>query len=279
MHSKIMKSYNLNKIAVLTTVINWDLYKKSSQYFPKGIQKYVIDGRNGMFGIDSIYFMMEKFKGLDVDWLIMADEDVLFLNPEAVYDIVDHMIANNYILSGVRDGGDIPNRTFSPYSINTFFSIVNLKKVKSIWNKEEVKKNYYILENEFKEDYSKMKEKYDVMSLYEPYYCFYFWLRRKGEKILFLESEAPFEDKITTLTYTPNKQKLFYHTWYARSYGNNKKHTDRINKVFEKLIFNSSSYEVPIVWKDNLFYIKRFLRKQKRRLEMKFEKIFKKLTF
>ena len=269
-------SYDKSKIALLTTVINWDLYKKSSQYFPDGIQKYVIDGRDCMFGIDSIYFMMEKFQNMDIDWLIMADEDVLFLNSESVYGVMDYMLENDYILSGVRDGGDIPNRTYSPYLINTFFSIVNLKRLKAIWNKNEVKKNHYILENEFEEDYSKMKEKYDVMSLYEPYYCFYFWLLRKGEKFLFLEAEAPFDDKITTLAYGPNKEKLFYHTWYARSYGINKKHTERIDDVFKLLSFNSSKYEAPIIWKDNLFFIKHFLRKQKRRIDMRLERIFKK---
>lgn len=268
--------YDKSKIALLTTVINWDLYKKSSQYFPVGIQKYVIDGRDGMFGIDSIYFMMEKFKEMDVDWLIMADEDVLFLNPETVYEVMDYMSENNFILSGVRDGGDIPNRTYSPFLINTFFSIVNLKKLKAIWSKEEVKKNQYILEYEFEEDCSELKEKYDVMSLYEPYYCFYFWLRRKGEKILFLKSEAPFDDRITTLAFTPKNEKLFYHTWYARSYGNNKKHTERIDNVFKLLSFNPSKYQEPIIWKDNLFFIKRFIRKQKRRVQMKLDKIFKK---
>lgn len=275
MAKNILENQYSNKIALLTTVINWDLYKKSSQYFPDGISKYVIDGRNGMFGIDSIYFMMKKFKTLDIDWLIMVDEDVLFLNSDGIYDTIDYMLKNNYILCGVRDGGDIPNRTFSPYLINTFFSIVNLKKLKAIWNKEEVKKNHYILENEFEEDFSKMKEKYDVNSLYEPYYCFYFWIRRKGEKILFLESEAPFNDKLTTLAYTPYKKNFFYHTWYARSYGNNKKHTDRIDAVFDLLIFYPSKYQEPIIWKDKLFFIKRFLRKQRRRIEMKLEKLFK----
>lgn len=267
--------YDKSKIAILTTVINWDLYKKSSQYFPEGIQKFVIDGRDGMFGIDSIYFMMEKFKNMDIDWLIMADEDVLFLNQNAVYETMDYMLTHNYILCGVRDGGDIPNRTYSPYLINTFFSIVDMKKLKAIWNKNEVKKNHYILENEFEEDLSKMKENFDVMSLYEPYYCFYFWLRRKGEQILFLDSEAPFEDRITTLAYTPSKEKLLYHTWYARSYGVNEKHTKRINKVFELLTFNPSLYQDPIVWKDSLFFVKRFLRKQYRRVSMKLEKILK----
>lgn len=267
--------YDKSKIAILTTVINWDLYKKSSQYFPEEIQKFVIDGRDGMFGIDSIYFMMEKFKNMDVDWLIMADEDVLFLNQNGVYETMDYMLANNYILCGVRDGGDIPNRTYSPFLINTFFSIVNLKKLKLIWNKDEVKKNHYILENEFKENLANLKESFDVMSLYEPYYCFYFWLRRKGEQLLFLDSEAPFQDRITTLAYTPKKDKLLYHTWYARSYGVNEKHTKRINNVFELLTFNPSLYQEPIVWKDSLFFMKRFLRKQYRRVFMKLEKILK----
>ena len=46
-----MKSEN---IAILSTVINFDLYAESSKYFPNDIQKYVIDGRTGMYGIDSI---------------------------------------------------------------------------------------------------------------------------------------------------------------------------------------------------------------------------------
>ena len=49
------------------------------------------------------------------------------------------------------------------------FALRNLKMLKAIWSKEEVKKNQYILEYEFEEDCSELKEKYDVMSLYEPY--------------------------------------------------------------------------------------------------------------
>ncbi|WP_262710848.1 hypothetical protein [Flavobacterium franklandianum] len=37
-----------SNIAILTTVINHELYQKSSQLFPQNIQKYVIDGTNGM---------------------------------------------------------------------------------------------------------------------------------------------------------------------------------------------------------------------------------------
>ncbi|MBS4041273.1 MAG: hypothetical protein KGZ81_11830 [Flavobacteriales bacterium] len=266
-----------SKIAILTTVINWDLYKKSSQYFPDGVQKYVIDGGAGLFGVDSIYYMMEKLKKKDIDWLIMADEDVLFLNSDTIYEVIDYMFLNDFILCGVRDGGEIPNRTYSPFLINTFFSIVNLKKLKLIWNKMEIKKNQFVLENEFKEDFSNLKESFDLMSLYEPYYCFYFWLRRKGEKILFLKADTPFNDGITTLVYSPNNEKILYHTWYARSYGNSKKHTDRIDGVFNLLTFNPTNYQEPIVWKDHLFFIKRFIRKQNKRLKMKIKILKKKL--
>ena len=67
-----------NNIAILSTVVNFDLYQKSSPLFPKGIPKYVIDGRNGMHAMDSIRYMFKKLKDQNIDWLIMADEDVFF---------------------------------------------------------------------------------------------------------------------------------------------------------------------------------------------------------
>ncbi|OWP76039.1 hypothetical protein BWG23_09060 [Flavobacterium oreochromis] len=263
---------NTSKIAIITTVINWDLYDKSSQYFPNHTDKYVIDGTEGMHGIDSIYYMMKKFQNLDYDWLIMADEDVLFLESNGVFEIIEYMHAKNYIVCGVRDGGEIGIRSFSPYVINTFFSIINLKKLKVIWDKEEVSKNQYFITNEFKDELSGLKEMFDEESLYEPYYRFYFWLRRKGEKILFLNAEIPFEDKITTLVSTPNNINLLYHTWYARAYGNNEKHTKRIDKIFDLLYFNNTKEEKIVVWKDRTYFLRKFFRKVKKRIQMRLEK-------
>ena len=175
----------------------------------------------------------------------------------------------------MRDGGVIPNRTYSPYLINTFFSIINFKELKSIWNKKEVLKNQYILDNEFDDDLLDLKGKYDVKSLYEPYFCFYFWLKRKGKKILFLDANAPFEDQITTLVFDTNQNELLYHTWYARSYGNNKKHTERIDKIFELVNFNLGQNIAPVIFKDRTFFIRKFIRKLSKRVEMKLQIIFK----
>lgn len=263
-----------SKIALISTVINMELYQKSSQLFPDDISKYVIDGSNGMFGIDSICFMMKKLKGKGIEWLIMADEDVLFVNPNDIFSLIDEMKSKNYFVCGVRDGGVIPNRYFSPYLINTFFSIINFKELELIWNEKEVLKNQYINDDEFIENLNNLNEAYDVKSIYEPYYCFYFWLRRNNKKILFLEAIAPFsDDKITTLVYDTTGAELLYHTWYARSYGNNDKHTNRINRVFNLLKFKNDKTINPIVFKHKLFFLILKIRKLNRKFKMKIQKI------
>lgn len=259
-----------SKIAIITTLINKGLYEKSSLLFPKHIKRFVIDGSNGMFGIDSICFMMEKLKGKGIEWLIMADEDVLFLNPDDIFPIIEKMKKEDYLVAGVRDGGVISNRTYSPFLINTFFSIINFKELELIWNKKEVLKNQYIEENEFEEDLIILKEEFDVKSLYEPYYCFYFWLKRKTKKILFLDAKKfSEEDDKTTIVYGLNKEILLYHTWYARSYGNNERHTKRINKIFDLIKFPEIVLTEAIYFKDSTFIIRKKIQKFRKKVKNK----------
>lgn len=265
-------------IAIITTLINKDLYQKSAQLFPKGVQKYVIEGGKGMFALDSLCYMMKKLKGSGIEWLIMADEDVLFTHPDGVYDIIDYLKENDFILCGVRDGGQVKTRKQSPFAINTFFSVINFKKLEQLWDSTAVHKNQYILPNEFQEDLAALKEEYNAMSLFEPYYCFYFWLRRKGEKILFLDATEPFEeDGLTTLVFDTNGKELLYHTWYARSYGENEKHTQRIDKVFDLINFDAAKNPEYIYFFDRLFYFKNQLKKNSIRVKMKLELLANKL--
>lgn len=221
------------KIAIITTVSNFELYQKTSQSFPKSIKKYVIDGRNGMHGIDSIRYMMKKLRKRGIEWLIMADEDVIFTKEDKAFKIIDDMQKQSIVACGVRDGGMIPHRTQNPWTANTFFSILNFKEVEAIWNEKEVLKNQYVLEDEFDDDLSSLINDFDTKSLYEPYYCFYFWLRRKNKKILFLDAKI-YDDEISNSILYKNEIFL-YHTWYARSYGVNEKHTKRIDYILDSL--------------------------------------------
>lgn len=221
-----------SNIAILTTVANFELYAITSKLFPENCQKFVIDGREGMHGLSSILYMFKKLKNKNIDWLIMADEDVIFTNQDAVLDIIIKMKSKNYTIAGVRDGGVISHRTFNPNMINTFFSIINFKEILKIWDEEEVKKNQYLNLNEFALDSLNLKEKYDINSMYEPYYCFYLWLKRKQKKFLFLDAKMHEDNIANTIQFNGNT--FLYHTWHARSYGNNEKHTKRINLILDE---------------------------------------------
>ena len=263
-----MDSFN---VAILSTVINKELYKKSSQLFPPNIQKYIIDGTNGMHGLDSVFYMMQKLKGRGIDWLIMADEDVLFEISDMVFELIHKMKTENYTVCGVRDGGLISHRKENPYVINTFFSIINFREIDLIWDENEVLKNNYTIDNEFDDDLRSLKGAFNIKSIYEPYYCFYLWLRRNEKQFLFLDTDQPFvDDEITNVVYYQNKV-LLYHTWYARSYGINKKHTDRIDKILELLKFENKIISNPIVFKHKTFFIIKSIKKVFKRMFMRIQ--------
>lgn len=257
-----------DKIAILSTVYNFELYAKTSKYFPNDIQKYCIDGRDGMYGMDSIIYMMKKLNSKPIKWLIMADEDVVFVNPNLVFDIIDEMERKKYFFSGVRDGGVIKHRNQNPYVINTFFSIINFDELKKIWDKKIVLKNQYIRLNEFNDDLTQLKYDFNKTSLYEPYYRFYLWLRRQGKSPLFLETET-LDDNISN-SVNFNKETLLYHTWYARSYGVNEKHTQRIDKILAlNKDINFSEINNQIIFKDRYFKFFSIFKKYAQKVKMK----------
>jgi hypothetical protein len=263
-------------IAILSTVVNFDLYRKSAPLFPKDIPKYVIDGRNGMHAMDSICYMFRKLKNQNIDWLIMADEDVLFINPDTVFPIIERMEQQQYSVCGVRDGGVIPHRMQNPYVVNTFFSIINFKGILAVWNEKEVLKHQFIVKEEFTDDLSKVSGDFNKESLFEPYYCFYFWLRRHQKKILFLDASVPFEDDaITNLVYDDLGNKLLYHTWYARSYGSNDKHTKRIDAIFNNALKAENVELAPIIFKDSTYGFKKYLTKKYGKVTLKLKSILK----
>lgn len=252
-------------IAIISTVINFELYNKTAVLYPRDIQKYVIDGRNGMHGIDTLLYMHKKLKGKDIEWLIMADEDVVFVDSELVHNCISKMEAEQMTVCGVRDGGIIPHRTFNPYAINTFFSIINFKEICAIWDEKKMLKNQYA--EEFNDDLSSLLGIYDVNSLFEPYYCFYLWLRRENKKFLYLDADVPFEeDKFTNLIKDSSGNDMLYHTWHARSYNVVERQTVRINNVLNKVGINAEEFVEPIVFKDKTYGIRRIFKKTARRV-------------
>lgn len=248
------------KISFLTTVSNFKLYKKTSLFYPDNIDRYVIDGTTGMFAMNSIIYMMEMLQHKDIDWLIMIDEDAIMIDFENIMDLINHMNEYDFLACGMQDGGVNPIRKQSPIAINTYFSVINFKVLKSIWNKEEVLKNQYIDKCEFVLSKDFLKYEFDENSLFEDYYCFYFWMLRKGYKILYLNAENSIEnDGYSNMLFNHEGKPLLYHTWYARLYGTSKNHTERINKVIqirEKIDNKKSTYIKPVIFINRSFKTK-----------------------
>lgn len=264
---------NKNKIGLVTTVFNWDLYEKTKQYFPDGIQLFAIDGSKNFYGLRSLLFFIENLKKYKLDWLVMADEDVVFTKPEKVFDLIDYLSLNDFTVCGMRDGGTIEWRNKNPHMINQFFAVLNLEEIYKIYSRKDILKNQYIESgHEFSQNIVEQLpfQNYDAHSLFEPYYCFYLWLLRRKKKFYYLNGTNPIVgDFATTLLVDHKGSPFLYHTWFARFYRKNKYHTERIDKVIERTedINRNIAFDRNFTLLTNPFYnIKFFLYKYSRKV-------------
>lgn len=249
-----------NKIAIATTVGNWDLYEETVKSFPIGVKKYAIDGSKGFYGLRSLIYIIKKLKSRNMEWLILADEDVVFTKPDKTYSLINFMVDNGYTVCGMRDGGTLHWRNENPYAINTYFSILNLKEIYKIFDEKEIYRNQYILKNEFDQDLNELNfQNYKTSSLFEEYYCFFFWLLRNGKKIFYLNAKNPSDDE-TTVVFDQEGDVFLYHAWYARFYNKDKVHTERIETMLKKgeYVEQTSS---PVILKDQTYHLRYFFYK------------------
>ena len=258
-------------IAIVSTVQNKGLFTKTSMLLPRNISHYVIDGSNGMHGISLILYVFKKLKIKNYDYLIFLDEDVVITNFSSIYDLILRMSETKTAVVGVRDGGVIRHRNYNPIPVNTFFMILDFKDIISVFNANEILSNQYIKDNEFNANLGDLIYDYNSQSLYEPYYCFFLWLKRSGRTFLYIDVKECFDELTTGLIFEKN---LFaYHTWHARSYGKNEYHTNRINNVLKefKTLLNGEFVNENIIYlKDSFFWLTQFLKKSLRRFRNRF---------
>ncbi len=251
-----MINIDKNKIAIVTTVSNFNLYKKTATLFPKGIDKIVIDGTKGLYGLNSIEYMFKVLKKSNYDWIIMADEDVFFKDAESVFELIDYMNSNNLHVSGVRDGGVIKHRFHNPNSINTFFSVLNFGKIKQHFDINEIRKHQRIFPEIIVDPItlSSFKYNYDLNNLKEPYYCFYFWLRLNKFNFLYLDTNNPVgKDEVANEVLSHKGEIIAMHSWYARAYEVYDDQTNRINEFIKYFnIIDEISLKEVIIYKKRL---------------------------
>jgi carbonic anhydrase/acetyltransferase-like protein (isoleucine patch superfamily) len=167
------------------------------------------------------------------DWVVNIDEDFFTFNENAIFELFDYMIENEYDYCGISDGGMCVHRQHSPIVMNPFFNIFNSKKIRDALDNVSYVETFRYDHSMYRHMPDNIKEGFNwTNDNYEPYYPFFYWLPERGFKPLYLESNEA-EDGISTVLKNHLGVDIGIHTWYTRNYGVDQFHTDRINKAYE----------------------------------------------
>ena len=186
---------------------------------------------------DGYFYAMLKDEGCDI--AINIDEDAFVVSMDAVLDLADYMLQNNYANCGMPDGGALPIRGHNPIVTNPFFNILHLEKIREqIHSLKDIKQ--FDVDAVKEEMIKRFPQEVRLVSNYnfdsidpDPYYPFFLWLAHHF-KTLYLPC-SQHADGSSTVLYTPDNKELCKHSWYSRFYKVNKFHTRRIERLINEV--------------------------------------------
>lgn len=251
-----------SKIAIVVTVQNKKLFRKTKNSIPSNVDLYSIDGRHGLYALNALELLVKSSQTKKYDWIIMADEDVIFIDFTSVVVLLKYMKDNNYQISGMNDGNAVEFRKGNPKLPNLFFCIFDFKELISKFSREKFE--YFKSVYEVNPDESINKQ-------IEPYYVFFHYLLSLDFRILFLKAKHNFiaDDYESTILYNHAENKMIIHTWYARLYSKHEIHTKRIDNIISRFIsLNSNRDHYQLKSHEFLhFRLKYYLKKMKYRIK------------
>ena len=167
---------------------------------------------------DGYFYTILKDKECDI--AVNIDEDAFLTDPDAMFRLITYVVDNGYANAGCPDGGGFCPRAANPIVTNPFFNILNLKLIRTKYDRKAIKEFSY---KEHKEEMTKLFPKERLETKYdfdrvdqEPYYPFFLWLAYNF-KTLYLPSQRH-EDGMTTILKDLDGNMLCLHTWFARFY-------------------------------------------------------------
>src|SRR5574344_1345122 len=78
---------------------------------------------------DGYFYTM--LSDLDCDVAVNIDEDCFVVNPQAILDLAQVVVENDYANAGCPDGGSGCPRGGNPIVTNPFFNVLNLKLIRT----------------------------------------------------------------------------------------------------------------------------------------------------
>lgn len=219
------------KIKIFTRSANIELYtyskKLTGNKFPKvRLCNTTADG-----------YFYEMLSDLECDVAINIDEDAFSIDEDALMDLVNYVVENNYVNAGMPDGGMLQVRAFNPIITNPFFNVLNLKLIREKFSLEEIQNFDYAahkdeLINNFPSELLAFENNGFNYDNYEPFYPFFFWLAQNF-KTLYLHG-VEHSDGISTILHNHDGKPFLYHSWWSRVYNTDSYHHKRIQALIHE---------------------------------------------
>ena len=225
------------QIALVTTVLNRKLFEMTRAFLPSDFDQFYIDGRYGFYGLKAIELALNSSQLMSYDWIILLDEDAAVLNNDALRELIKYMDCEKFAVAGVRDGGEIKFRKGNPHFPNLSFCLINRKLLpKAIDCSPKLSSDFFTKTENF-DEIVMLNPNHEIYESSEEYYNFFHELKIKNSNFLFLKTRYynQSEDEYTTVFLDHTGNDLIIHTWWARAFGKNKVHAERIKEVFSKL--------------------------------------------
>jgi hypothetical protein len=222
------------KIKIITNYQSDELYSISKGFYSDlGYEMIGVDGSNGFYSFNFLNYIILNKYFFDVDLMVYIDEDCFIVDKLALLDLIKFVVENNVDCIGMPDGGIIEHRAHNPVSINQFFCILNLKKIREKYDINEVINTKYTNELKKYTPYDILKSEIPICyDEFEPYYKLFFWMLKNDFNFRYLNAYSFSDDKTTTILKNHNGVDFAYHTWYARGW-NNPNHKERILKIIK----------------------------------------------
>ena len=112
---------NSSRIKIFTRSANIELYSYSKKLTGNKYPKVRLCNTTA----DGYFY--EMLSDLECDVAINIDEDAFLIDEDALMDLVNYVVENNYANAGMPDGGMLQVRAFNPIITNPFFNVLNLK--------------------------------------------------------------------------------------------------------------------------------------------------------
>lgn len=209
-----------NKV-IIRNFISGKLLKKSLTSF----SELHIEGKNSLYGkklLDHIFNELNLHK--KYEYIVLIDEDCFILNDDIIDEVIQYMEQNDIDIVGVPDGNVTHVRFHRPDVPNLFFTIFKTKKM-----------DFTSLDvTNYKVPIGETKKGVYAYDDFEPYYQWLCFLIYKLN-MKFQPLEAYTLDDGWTTAVKFGGCDFAFHTWFARRYGKDNFHTNRINNIITKV--------------------------------------------